>query len=451
MSSITTITEHGADPTGAKLSTTAIQSAIDQVAKSGGGTVRVTPGRYVTGTITLRSNLCLEIQSGATIEGSGEFEDYTEQEEGFIEPEFPYVRCLFVGFDLENVEITGGGTVDGAGAKFMDYTQTTHDETFTAEAFEDMSPERRDEYVSEHEMPRPTWIFFLRRCTNIRFQDFRIRDVVRWTTRFSQCRNMVVSGMIIENDLRAANSDGMHFTSCRNVMISDCSITSGDDCIAITNYGDNDVDTFGVTVTNCVLTSHSAGVRIGFAEESLLEDVVVSNCVFRRCNRAVGIFAGTNATVRHIGISNIEITTRLIAGTWWGKAEPFMITTLGEGGLIEDVRISGVSARSEQGIVINASSGASVRGVTLADVRLRLSAGEMTPFAAGTLDLRPLSMERRALPALLASGVENLTIRNLEIEIDDDVRTVFPNAVEFVGCRGLAIDGLREHVSRVRT
>jgi hypothetical protein len=256
--------------------------------------------------------------------------------------------------------------------------------------------------------------------------------------------------MIIENDFRAANSDGMHFTSCQNVMISDCSITSGDDCIAITNYGDNDVDTFGVTVTNCVFTSHSAGIRIGFAEESLLEDVVVSNCVFRRCNRAFGIFAGTNATVRNISISNIEITTRLIAGKWWGKAEPIMITTLGEGALIEDVRISGVSARSEQGIVVNSSHDATVRRITLSDVRLRLSAGPMTPFSAGTLDLRPLSMERRALPALLANGIDYLTLRNVEIEIDDDVREVFPNAVEFVSCRGLAIDGMREHVAGAR-
>ncbi len=451
MDTITTIIEHGADPTGGKLSTASIQAAIDQVAKAGGGTVTVPPGRYVTGTITLRSDLCFEIQTGATIEGSGDFEDYTEQAEGFIEPEFPYVRCLFVGFDLENVEITGGGTVDGAGAKFMDYGKPTHDETFTDEAFLGMPAGRRDEYVSEHEMPRPTWIFFLRRCTNVRFQDFRIRDVARWTTRFSQCRNMVVRGMIIENDLRAANSDGMHFTSCQNVMVSDCSITSGDDCIAVTNYGDNDVDSVGVTITNCVMTSHSAGIRIGFAEDSLLEDVVVSNCVFRRCNRAFGIFAGPNATVRHVSISNIEITTRLIAGTWWGKAEPFMITTLGKGGVIEDVRVDGVSARCEQGIVINASPGAAIRGVTLSNVRLSLSAGDMTPFSAGTLDLRPLSMERRALPALLASGVDYLTLRNVEIEIDDDVRDVFPNAVEFVGCRGLAIDGLREHVTRAHS
>ena len=87
---------------------------------------------------------------------------------------FSCVRCLFVGFDLENVEITGGGT-------------------FTEAALEAMPAGRR----------------------NVRLHDFRIRDAARWTTRFSNSENLAIRGLLIENDLRAANSDGLHFTGCR--------------------------------------------------------------------------------------------------------------------------------------------------------------------------------------------------------------------------------------------
>ena len=425
-------------------STAALQALVDETAAAGGGTVVVSPGRYVIGTIRLRSNVRLHLELGATLVGSPEIDDYVEESEGFIPPEFPYVRCLFVGLDLENVEITGGGTIDGSGAAYMDYSKPTFDVTFTAEAFAAMPADRRHEYVSEHEGMRPTWIVFLRRCRNVRFRDIRIVDVARWTTRFSLCENVVMSGLSIENDLRAANSDGMHFTSCRNVAISDCTITSGDDCIAITNYGDEDVLSSGTVVTNCVFTSHSAGIRIGFAETGILEDVTVSNCVFRECNRGVGIFAGAGATVRHVGLSNLQMTTRLIAGTWWGKAEPVLITTLGEDATIEDVRIADVSARAEQGIVVNAAPGSTVRDITFSRISLRVGAGPMTPYAAGFLDLRPLLMERRTLAAFRAHGVTRLTLRDVDIVVDPEARESFPEAVEFTACPGLAISGFRD-------
>ena len=439
-----TITDYEADPTGATKSTTALQAAVDAAAAAGGGTVWIPPGRYVIGTIRLRSNTRIHIELGATLVGSPDINDYSEEDEGHIPPEFPFVRCLFVGFDLENVEITGGGTVDGSGAAFMDYSVPTFDEAFTEQAFAAMPEDRRHEYVSEHARKRPTWIFFLRRCRNVRFTDFRIYDVARWTTRFSRCENVTMSGLMIENDLRAANCDGIHFTSCRNTLISDCSITSGDDCIAITTYGDEGAVSSGTVVTNCVLTSHSAAIRIGLGHGELLENVVISNCVVRNSNRGIGIFASPGATVRGITLSNLQISTRLIAGTWWGKAEPIMITTLGAGATIENVSIVALSAQAEQGIVINAVPDSTVRDIRLTDVRIRVVVGPMSQFSGGTLDVRPYSMTRRQLPALFARGVDGLSLRNVDLLIDDDARELFPNAMEIIECRGTEIDGLRD-------
>lgn len=436
------ISDYSADPAGSLKSTSALQAAIDAAAEAGGGTVIIPPGRYVIGTVRLQSNIRLSIEPGAVLAGSPDMDDYEEDDEGHIPPEFPYVRCLFTGYDLENVEITGGGTVDGSGAAFMDYSVPTFDNTFTKEALAAMPEDRRNEYVSKHERMRPTWIFFLRRCRNIRFHDFRMVDMARWTTRFSLCENIIMSGLIIENDLRAANSDGMHFTSCRNVMISDCTITSGDDCIAVTTYGDDDSTCSGVTVTNCVLTSHSAGIRIGFSPEALLEDVIVNSCIFRNCNRGVGIFAGTGARVRHITLSDLRISTRLIAGTWWGKAEPILITTLGQEAVIEDVCIADVSAQSEQGIVMHAADGSAIRDIRFSDIRLCLESGPMSPFSSGTLDLRPLLMERRLLPAVFAHGVSGLTLRDIDIVIDTPAQEYFSGLIELPECRDLNIQSL---------
>lgn len=437
------VLRHGADPTGATPSTQAIQSAIDQAADSGGGTVFVGPGRYLIGTITFRSRVRLHLELGSTLVASENLEDYEEQDEGHVPPEFPYVKCLFVGFDLQDVEVTGGGTVDGRGEAFMDYASPRFDEFFTEEVWKAMPAERQNEFVAVPGQ-RPTWVFFFRRCTGVRFTNMRIRDVSRWTFRFSRCEHVAFRGVHIDNDLRAPNSDGIHFTGCSNVTVSDCVIVSGDDSIAITNYGDEDRDTTNITITGCVLTSHSACVRIGFKGSGLVEDIAVTGCVFRNANRGVGIFAGEGETVRRITIANCEIGTRLIAGTWWGKAEPVFITTLGMGGIVEDVAVSNCSLHGEQGIVLYNREDAVIRDVRFTELRLVLASGPMGPHSGGTIDVRPTDIFRRAMPPLYAVGVESLQIRGMRVSFDESAGDYFEHGPALERCRRISLADYEE-------
>lgn len=437
------VTDYGADATGKKKSTRAIQEAIDAASSSGGGTVVVPAGTYEIGTITLRSHIRFRIDSGAVLLASADLEDYVEQAEGHVPPEFPYVRCLIVGFDLEDVEIAGGGTLDCRGRAFFDYDSPRFDEYFTEAVWKSLPPDRQNEYGALR-LERPTWMGFFRRCKRLRLHDFEIRDASRWTFRFSRCDGIHIRGMAIANDLRAGNSDGMHFTGCTNIHISDSTIVSGDDCIAITNYGDEDRDTRNVTVTGCVLTSHSAGVRIGFRGSGVVEDVAISNCVICNSNRGIGIFAGENEVVRHISISNCRIATKLIAGAWWGKGEPLFLTNLGPGGRIEDVGVFAVSMSGEQGIVLYGSADAEITDVRLKDVRLRLGSGAMGPHTGGTIDARPREILRRAVPPLLARRVKGLRVDNLHVSFDDSVQDYLRHGPEFENCKDLSIVGYTE-------
>ena len=61
-----------------ELCTTYIQSAIDACAASGGGTVVVSDGTYVTGTIFMKSNVHLRIEGGARLLMSGNIEDFPD-------------------------------------------------------------------------------------------------------------------------------------------------------------------------------------------------------------------------------------------------------------------------------------------------------------------------------------------------------------------------------------
>lgn len=437
------VRQHGADPSGSTVSTGAIQAAIDEAAGAGGGTVYVPPGRFLIGTITFRSRVRLHLELGSVLVASENLQDYEEQDEGHVPPEFPYVKCLFVGFDLQDVEVTGGGTIDGRGEAFMDYTSPRFDDIFTEAVWKSMPPERQNEFVA---VPgeRPTWVFFFRRCTGVRFTDVRIRDVSRWTFRFSRCEHVAFRGVHIDNDLRAPNSDGIHFTGCSNVTVGDCVIASGDDCIAITNYGDEDRDTANVTITGCVLTSHSACVRIGFKGSGLVEDVAITGCIFRNANRGVGIFAGEGETVRRVAISNCEIGTRLIAGTWWGKAEPVFITTLGMGGTVSDVAVNNCSLRGEQGIVLYSREDAVIRDIRFSNVRLVLASGPMGTHSGGTIDVRPTDIFRRSMPPLYAVGVEDLRIRDMCVSFDESAGDYYERGPVLERCRRISLFGYEE-------
>jgi hypothetical protein len=134
--------------------------------------------------------------------------------------------------------------------------------------------------------------------------------------------------------------------------------------------------------------------------------------------------------------------TRLIAGIWWGKAEPLLITTLGENGLIEDISVQNLSAQCEQGIIMDALPSAAIRNIRLNGIDLCARSGPMSPFAAGTLDLRPRSIERRNLPVFFAQGIDRLMIKDLTIAIENDARGFFPQMFEFHGCTDLDIAGL---------
>ena len=61
------ITDFGAAGDGKTLNTAAIQKAVDDCTSSGGGRVIVPAGRFLSGTICLKSNVDLHLESGAEL------------------------------------------------------------------------------------------------------------------------------------------------------------------------------------------------------------------------------------------------------------------------------------------------------------------------------------------------------------------------------------------------
>src|SRR5438067_8632492 len=108
------VKSYGAAGDGVQMETAAINSAIDACAKSGGGVVFVPPGRYLSGTIVLKSHVALEISAGATLLASQSPADYPDVNDVWAEGRKTMAPFIYAEA-AQNVTITGRGTIDGQG------------------------------------------------------------------------------------------------------------------------------------------------------------------------------------------------------------------------------------------------------------------------------------------------------------------------------------------------
>ena len=267
---IVNIKDFGAIGDGKTLNTRYIQNAIDYCYENGGGQVLVENGTYMFGTIQLHSNIDLHISANATLLGSPSCEDYPERDnvkhvESKLLPRWRngcYIYCE----ESENVSITGMGKIDCNGTSFI-------------------TPVENPEYWSYERInaPTPPRVIFFAGCKNVKFEDITmVNQPAGWSYWISDCDYVVIDKIKIFAEVEYPNNDGIHINSSRNVTISNCDITCGDDSIVIrannVSLPENKVCE-KVTVTNCNLTSYSGGIRIGWKNDGVIRNCTFSNIV----------------------------------------------------------------------------------------------------------------------------------------------------------------------------
>lgn len=249
------VRDFGAVGDGATLNTEAIQAAIDACAASHGGTVFVPAGRFVTGTLRLRSNVTLRLETQAVLVGSTNLADYaTDIARCGFERERHIDKCLIYAENAENIAIVGRGTIDGQGAAFKG----------TAEG------------GAGGERPMLIRCY---RCNNILFENVTLMNAGSWCSHFRECSGVRVTGVSIYNRV-SWNNDGIDLMSTSRVRISDCTIICLDDAICFQNMS-NEYPVEDVVITNCIMSTRWAAIRSGGAHAGGIRNVTVSNCVIR--------------------------------------------------------------------------------------------------------------------------------------------------------------------------
>lgn len=446
------ITEHGAVADGNTNNAAAIQAAIDACAAStttsgggvGGGYVEVPAGRFRTGPIDLKDHVLLDLAPGAELLASENVDDYGPRREGAkMAP-----RGLIVADGCIGCGIVGHGVIDGRGASF------TIPGAFGMGTDMDVQYTRqRDAYMRGHDLravafqpgdgplavhPRPSDMIHFRHCRDVTLRDVLLRDSPFWTVHIHDTDSAQCTGLRIRGELAMPNADGIHVTCSRNVLITGCDIHGGDDPIAVTGFGPRDRTCRNVIVSDCVLTTRSAGVRVGYGQADV-EDCLFSNLVIHG-NRGLGVFVRDTGSVRNVRFENIVLHTKLTRGGWWGRGEPIHVSAITRNaagtreadqplGRIENVSFRGITGTCEAGTVIYSEPAGHVADIRLHEIDLHWRNSPLNDAIGGNLDLRPVLDPARAvfwhdvsggagLPGLLAVRVDGLQLADVHLTRD---------------------------------
>ena len=251
MKDMVDVKNFGATGDGLLAETAVIQNALDT-----GKIVHFPTGVYRTGTLYLRSGGGIHLDPDAIILGSTDPADYNANDfdprNTFSVKERASGAHLIIAADCEDITISGAGIISGNrnGIFKTDLVHTPFG--------------NRPRYV----LPRwrPGAMLYFAGCRKIRLEGIILHDPAYWTTLFHDCEDLNIDRITVQTDRLTNNSDGLDIDCCRKVRITDCTIISGDDAIAIRGNQrplKKDAVCSDITVDNCTLSSAACGVRIG--------------------------------------------------------------------------------------------------------------------------------------------------------------------------------------------
>lgn len=312
------VKDFGAKGDGVHNDTAYIQAAILACPKE--SRVLIPEGTYLVTSLFLNSNINIELEKGARILAHtdrtlypifpGLIESYDEEGEynlGTWEGNpLKMFAGIITGVNVENVVIYGEGTIDG-NANFENWW---HDPKTMRIAW------------------RPR-LFFLNKCNNVKVQGLLFKDSPSWTIHPYFSDNLGFYGCTLNNPHNSHNTDGIDPESCKNVDIIGVHFSLGDDCIAIKSgkiyMGKKyKVPSSNIIIRQCLMEDGHGAVTIGSEMAAGVNNVKVSDCVFRHTDRGLRIKTrrgrGEDAVLDEIIFENIDmdnVMTPFVANSFY--------------------------------------------------------------------------------------------------------------------------------------
>ncbi len=358
---------------GQQLVTQDIQHKLDEIAAAGGGELIIPPGRYLCSALSLPSNLILNFQPGAVLVASQSIFDYYHIKTQSM-AELSY-RALLYAVNQRNITICGTGEIDGQGEFWF----------------------ARDADITGYRNPaqeRPR-LLVMENCTDICLRDFSVRYSPMWTLHLACCQNITIDNIKVDNHLALPNTDCLDLDSCQYVRISNCHFSAADDgiCIKTTqkSFGHLQMSAH-ITITNCVIRSRGAAIKVGTESFADVEHLLVNNVSVYDSNRAVALVSRDGGHLRHMTFSQIRYQCHLCSAHHWGKSEPVHISVRYRSphitpGKIEDITFSQFDGAAQGAFCLYSDITDAIAHITFDGVYLQQTSSAHPDW--GFYDVRP--------------------------------------------------------------
>jgi len=280
------ITKFGAVAGGNTLNTLAIQAAIDAAHKNKGGKVIIPKGKFLSGSIVLKTGVDLCVSEDATLLGSTNPVHYSK---------YKGHHAFVIADGASDFSISGKGTIDGQGRELALTLDSLHHSGELIDSnynYRRMRPGNRPELLNFTE------------CVNVQVKGITIRNSSAWVQTFDRCTNLEIDNINVES--RAFwNNDGIDVVDCKNVRITNCNVDAADDGICLKSHSSEQCND-QIYIANCTVRSSANAVKFGTGSYGGFKNVTIENIkVYDTFRSAIAIESVDGAVIENIKVSNI--------------------------------------------------------------------------------------------------------------------------------------------------
>lgn len=384
--------------------TQAIQNSIEQLYQNGGGTLHWQAGIYNISSIEIKSNVTFYLDAGVKIHFTDDaltFPVVYSRWEGVNRN--MYRACIY-SKNAHNIEITGHGTIDGAGAKWWQ--------------------DFRNKSIS---YPRP-FLISLEDSNNIKITGITLTNSPSWTIHPLNSFHIEINGIYIKNPIDSPNTDGIDADSSRDIRITNCLIDDGDDCIAIKSGTENSTNlapSQNIFITNNIFAHGHGGIVLGSEMSGSIHNIVISDNIIQETDRGIRLKTrrGRGGNISHIVANNLimdKVITPFAFNTFYGKSGSTQNNYLSEEAqpiteltpTVSDISMSNI-------IVTNALSIATfikglpeqpITNMTLANISITMANNDQK-YEPEMVD----DINKYAQAGLIIEGTKNLVLNNFNV------------------------------------
>lgn len=352
--------DFGAKGDGKTLDTKALQETINQCHKAGGGKVYLHSGCFISGSLYLKSNVSLYLEAGTILKGSDNLDDFESIPSKYTSwtSELVTHKKFIYAVDQKNISVYGKGIIDINGSQWLNIPRGNP--SFSV---------------------KPRGLLF-QGCENIHISGISLYNAPTWMLLLQSSKNIVIDGITIDSKtIGLSNQDGIDILDCQFVRISNCYINSGDDAIVMKSFSPNE-GCANITITNCVVSSNTSGLKIGTETAGAFEDITISNCtVSDTKGEGISLISVDGARMERITVSNIIIRNLRRSSIFirlGNRQRPYMRDAKLKKSLIRDIiieNIQGTEIAMDHGCIISGIPEMNIENLIIRNINLQFEGG----------------------------------------------------------------------------